>query len=188
MLWVHQATGFLARTYLLHNEWRRVETLLDTTYGHDATAQTLGLRLCWCARAELALACNDPGLALSIMDRLIASTANLSEGRTIPRLWKLRGEALAGLHRVEEAETALQAACEGARAHGASALLWRIHAALGTLYHTQGRHDDAKRESATARTIVEQLAANVPDEALWDTFMQGATAMIPLEAGYGAEP
>ncbi len=59
---------------------------------------------------------SDPGMALDITGRLIASAANLSDERVIPRLWKLRGEAFAALHREAEAETMLRAAQEDAHA------------------------------------------------------------------------
>jgi hypothetical protein len=70
--------------------------------------ETRGQRLAWCARAELALAIGDPALALQIVDRLIASAANVAaygEG-SVPRLWHLRGMALA-LEATAEAEDAI---------------------------------------------------------------------------------
>jgi len=119
------------------------------------------------------------GLALDITDRLILSATNLSNESVIPRLWKLRGEALAALQRGAEAETALQAAQEVAHAQGLRPLLWRICVALGKLYQTQERREEAEQMFATARLLIEELAANVPDERLREQFLSQATAMLP---------
>jgi hypothetical protein len=48
--------------------------------------QTIGQRLVWAARAELALALSDHDLTLDITNRLIASAANLSNERVTPAL------------------------------------------------------------------------------------------------------
>ena len=133
--------------------------------------QTIGQRLVWSARADLALARGDPGQALDITERLIASATNLSEGRVIPRLWKLRGEALAALDRVAEVEAMLRAAQETARAQRLRPLLWRIAVVLGRLYQSQGRREEAEQAFTTARTIIEELAANVPDEQVREQFL-----------------
>ena len=187
MLWVHFATAFLAQTYLLQNEPEPAEAVLDTARGFDTHAQTLGQRLCWCARAELALARDDPAQALQIVDRLIASAANLNGGHVIPRLWKLRGEALAALHQVEEAGAVLQAAREAALAQGTRPMLWRIHTALGKVFAAHACQTEAEREFSAAQTMIEQLAANIPEASIRDTFLQRAMAMIPLEAGRGRD-
>src|SRR6266516_2377229 len=116
---------------------------------------------------------------LDITDRLIASAANLTDEYVIPRLWKLRGEALAALHRSEEAETMLQAAQEAAQVQGLRPLLWRICISLGKLYQGQGRHKEAEQGFATARTIIEELASSIADESLRDNFTRQATSIFP---------
>ncbi|MFQ5859688.1 MAG: tetratricopeptide repeat protein, partial [Anaerolineae bacterium] len=121
--WIRTATGHLACTCILQDELTLAETLLNTALGSDAPCRTIGERMVWCARGELALAAGDPDLALQIADQLIASAANLTPEQAIPRLWKLRGEALAALDRTEEAEVELQAAQETARVLGARPML-----------------------------------------------------------------
>ncbi len=110
---------------------------------------------------------------------MIASAANLSDEHVIPLLWKLRGEALAGLGRTEEAETTLRDAQEAARAQGLRPLLWRICVILGKLYQSLGCQEDAEQVFSSARTTIEELAANVPDEYLRTHFLSQATAMLP---------
>jgi DNA-binding CsgD family transcriptional regulator len=139
----------------------------------------MGQRLVWAARAELALARGEAGMALAISERLIASAVNLSEERVVPRLWKLRGEALAALGRPEEAETTLRAGQAAAYVQGLRAWRWRIGVALGKLYQSQGRREEAEQAFSTARALIEELAANVPDEHLRAYFLSQATAMLP---------
>jgi DNA-binding CsgD family transcriptional regulator len=141
--------------------------------------QTIGQRLVWAARADLALARGDPSQALDITERLIASAANLSNEQVIPRLWKLHGEALAALGREAEAEMDLQAAQATARAQGLRPWLWRIYVALGKLHQTQGRQEEAEQAFASARTIIEELAAKIPDEHIQEQFLSHATALLP---------
>ena len=96
--WTRIVSGFLALVLLAQHDVTRAESLLNATLEPDDPMQTVGQRLVWYARAELALASNDPSHALRIADQLLASAANISAARVIPRLWKLRGEALMALH------------------------------------------------------------------------------------------
>jgi DNA-binding CsgD family transcriptional regulator len=177
--WIRIVSGFLARAYLLQQDFTKAESILTAALEPDAAMQTIGQRLVWAARADLALARGDPGLALDITDRLIASAANLSGERVIPRLWKLRGEALAALQREAEAETMLRAAQEAARSQGLRPLLWRICIVLGKHYQNQGRREEAEQAFSTARSLIEELATNVPDEQVREQFLRQATAMLP---------
>jgi tetratricopeptide (TPR) repeat protein len=135
---------------------------------------TLGKRYCWVRRGELALSQDDPVLALDIADRLIATAPGMSPERVITFLWKLKAEALAANGRTENALSLLHSAIENAQVSGERFLLWRIHASLGQLYRTLGRQEAAEEEFLTARALIDELAATVPDEMLKDKFRQGA--------------
>jgi len=178
--WIRTAAGFLASTATLQGDFERAESALDAAgLRPDTPSQTPGQRRAWSARAELALAKGDPAEALAIVQRLIGSAANLSAGRVVPYLWKLRGEALAALRRASEAESVLRAARDGAVEQGMRPLLWRIHVALGNLYRTQARREEAERVLSAARAIIEELAASVPDEELRNTFLSQAARRLP---------
>jgi predicted ATPase/DNA-binding CsgD family transcriptional regulator len=177
--WIRIVTGFLARLVLLQGDFARAESLLNAALASDAPSQTIGQRIIWDARAALALAGNNPPLALDIIDRLIATSANLSSKQVIPHLWKARGETLAALGRGVEAEAALQAAQATAQAQGLKPLLWRIALALGHLYHAQARKAESEQAFATAQTLIEELAASLPDEALRETFLSSALRRLP---------
>ncbi len=177
--WMRKVAGLLAPVYLLQQDHTSAEAVLTAALEPDAPMQTIGQRLVWAARADLALARSDPGQALDITERLSASASNLSDESVIPRLWKLRGEALAALGSIAEAETILRAAKAAAQAQQLRPLLWRICVAQGKLYQAQGLHEEAEQALTTAWVMIEELAANVPDEQLRAHFVAQATAMLP---------
>jgi tetratricopeptide (TPR) repeat protein len=177
--WIHMASGFFALVSLAQQDVTRAESLLSAAPSCGAPTQTVGQFIICYARAELAQAIGDPGLALEIIDQLMASTSNPSRRQRIPRLSKVRGEALAALQRGDEAETALSAAQEDAHAKGLRPLLWRIFLAQGRLYQIQGRREEAEQAFSSARVLIEELAANVPGEHLREHFLSQAIALLP---------
>ncbi|HST04254.1 MAG TPA: AAA family ATPase, partial [Chloroflexia bacterium] len=116
LYWTRSAAASLALTYIAQGDLSQVEPLLNAISGTDSPASTgiadpaptAAQRLCLYARAELALASSDPEGALRLADRMIEWAAIRPGSGAIPRLWKLRGEALAALRRPEEAEATLQ--------------------------------------------------------------------------------
>ncbi len=177
--WTRMASGFLALSLIHGNQPARAQAVLDAALGPDVAVRTPVQRVCRSAYAELALARRDPEIALFIIEHLVGSATNLSEGQVIPYLWMLRGKALAMQKETARAEATLQEACEAASASGVSRLLWRIHLALGCLYHDLGRGRAARDAFSRSWEIVEQLAASVPDPDLRQTFLQNAGAQIP---------
>ena len=178
--WIHTATGHLTSTYVLANALPQAENTLEATLTPTTAAQTLGQRLMWCARAELALAQNDPSQALQIIEQLMTSAANTGEGRDILRLARLRGEALTALNRANEAEEVLQRSRKAAQQRGALPLLWRMHLALGKCYQAQHRYEAAEESFLAARDLIEQLAANVPGEPLRSDFLEYTHSLLSL--------
>jgi hypothetical protein len=178
--WSRLVTGFLASTCILQGDLTCAETVLDAALGPHTPTQTMGQRVSWCARGELALARGEAEAALQITDKLPASAANVGPDgkRPILRVSQLRGRALAALRRFAEAEAALLAAREIALAHGARPMLWRIRGDLGQVYQTQTRHKEAGREGTAARMVIQELAANVPAGALRDNFLRNALALV----------
>lgn len=186
--------GTIAHTYfviarlvtvsILQKDLRRAQALLDgvlKTDLPDARGTTALLRGCWAARAELELALGNSARALEIIDRLLASTANLAQygPQSVPRLSQLRGRALVALGRTEEAVVEFQGAQTIAQKQGQRPLLWRLHADLGKAYRVLNRRADAGREFSSARTIVQDLAATLPQGELRDHFVKQALGSIP---------
>jgi DNA-binding CsgD family transcriptional regulator len=174
-------TGNLISLCLEEQAFAQAESLLKEALIPELPMQTVAQRWLWRERARLALVQGDADLSLHITDRLLASTANMKSGDmgVIPSLAKLRGEALAALQRWSEAEAMLHSAQAAAQGQDTPRLLWRIEVALGKLYQAQGRRTQAVQAFATARTVVEAMAATVPDPHLRDHFLLQVTALLP---------
>ena len=177
--WTRIVSAFLALVSLAQHDVTRAESLLNAALGPDDPTQTVGQRIVWYARAELALARNDPSLALHITDQLLASAVGLSSESSIPRLSKLRGEALIKLKQGAEAETILQQARATASKQGLRAVLWRIYLIQGKLAHSQRRYEVADRRFAEALALLENLASSLPDKTLQQQYLQHAHALFP---------
>jgi DNA-binding CsgD family transcriptional regulator len=175
------AAGLLASVYVAQRDFAAAESLLSGALDRHTAMETRGQRLAWCARAEQALAAGDAALAFDLVDRLIGSAANVAAygAGSVPRLWHVRGLALAALGRMAEAEIALLAADTGALARGLPPIRWRIQAGLGRVYQAQGRRKQADSAFAAAREIVEELGDAIPDSELRATFLRSTAAEIP---------
>jgi DNA-binding CsgD family transcriptional regulator len=156
-----------------------LDEMLPTEYP-DGQEQA-PLRKCWSVCAELELAQDNARRALEIVEQLLAATPGLAQygQHAVPRLSRLRGQSLAALGRIEDAETELRGTLPVALKHGQRPMLWRLHADLGNVYRAMGRRDEAESEFASARMIVHDLANSLPKGALRDHFLKQAFAMIP---------
>ncbi|HYB00021.1 MAG TPA: AAA family ATPase [Ktedonobacteraceae bacterium] len=179
LFWLRIATGYLASTLISQGELNQAEVVLNAALDPQTPAQTMAQRQMWCAQAELDLARGNPVRALGITDMLIAAEPNLSTGQHALRVSKLRGEAQKALQKPEEAEMELNAALTLTREHEARPMQWRICLILGKLYHDQGRHAEAEQAFVTTRTIVEDLATTITDEALQENFLHHALKLLP---------
>jgi tetratricopeptide (TPR) repeat protein len=177
-VWIGTAAGYLASTCILQSDLPRAEKVLAAVLTGDTPTQTQMQRLCWCARAELELALDRPESAQMIIERLIAAEPNKTPGGTIPRLWKLRGETLCALQRLDEAEKDLQIAQAAAIKQGAQAWLWRIHVLLGNLFRAQKRNSEAEEQFNSASIILAELTASLKDQNLRDNFFDQAMKTI----------
>ena len=173
----------LAQAAVLQNDLARAEALLSELLsaeypnGHELAP----VRGAWSIRAELELAQDNPGRALETVDRLIGFTVNREQygPHAVPRLSRLRGQALAALGRLEEAEAELQGTLPVAIRQGQRPIVWRLQADLGKVYHLLGRRKNAEGEFASARALIQELANEVPEGTLRDNFLQCALASLP---------
>jgi len=185
-VWIGSITGYLASVCVSQNDLSRAEAVLNDFLSTDTPTRTQMERLCWCARAEVALARGESETALSIIDGLIVSDPNITPDIVIPRLWKLRGEALIALRQLDVAESTLQAAQAAASWQGGRGWLWRIHLALGKVYLMQLKRAEADQENSTARDIINELAISIRDQALRENFMERALAQLPTPPSVSA--
>jgi tetratricopeptide (TPR) repeat protein len=179
-LWIHSVSGALAATQMALGDRQKAREHLERVFSPETPMDTLGKRYCWAQRVELALAEDDPRLALETVERLIASAPGIGSapgmgpGPVIPYLWKLKAEALAALGRPDDAASLLYAAVEQTRSAEERYLRWRTHAALARVYRATGCGEAAEGELAAARALINESAATVADPALQDRFRQRA--------------
>ena len=177
--WVQVVTGYLAWAHVLAGELEQAGSLLGPAPDTEAPVQSLGERWLVFARVQLALATGDAARALRLVNRLSAPTLDGAPSTETPRPALLRGRTLTALGRYAEAEAILRAVEQVTRAQDAQALLWRTHVALGALYRAWQRPEDAEREYGVARAIVEELATELPEDALGQSLLQGAATLLP---------
>ncbi len=178
--WICLVTGYVVSASLLIGKTSQAALLLKTILSPDTSAQTMAQRMLWCASVELALAENKPEQALHSCNLLIASSTSAdTKEQTSLRVAFLRSNALASLQRFAEAEAQIQVAQTLAVTYGVKPMQWRICIALGKLYLAQQRNSEAAQIFEAARKLIEELAANVLDEELRNTFVHEATALFP---------
>ena len=169
----------LVRAQLLNSETEQADTLLNKLWTEALPLESLGQRLLWTARAEVALCRHDAPFALKIAERLVASSPNLTPDSVIPYLWGLRAEALATLGRPLEAEVVLKEALLSARALGRP-LEWRVQVSLATFYRRQNRSLEARAGVAEARALARTFS--FPDATQREVFLDRVEAhLAPLE-------
>jgi DNA-binding CsgD family transcriptional regulator len=185
--WVQNAVSFLVLAYVRQGEFAQAERVLQAHLDPDAAIRTLGQRLLWRARGELALAQGDGAFALQVVERLFSSAANLAPEHILPRLAKLRGDALFLLGQSEAAEAEFSQAQAVASRQGAKPLLWRIHASLANLYQARERLDEASQHSQATHQLLAELALQVPD-SLRTGFSEQALRLLPPAQQSTAQP
>jgi non-specific serine/threonine protein kinase len=95
----------------------------------------------------------------------------------LPRLSRLRSEALAAMGRYAEAEAGLLATMPFAQEW--KPMLWRLYLSLGNLLRRQNRRDQADEAYAHARLIMTELADEIEDVGTRTHYLARAQALIP---------
>ncbi len=179
--WIGNITAYLARASLLQGALPRAEAVLKAVMtGSQQPANSPERRMSW-AWGELALASDEPEMALDIADRLLASVPGTTRSQPIPWLLKLKGEALGALSQGEEAIQALEEARQGALARQEKTLLWQIHRALGRQYRHLKQEDLAQRHFTLAREVIASLTSTIDDAYLREQFSRAALTTLPRE-------
>ena len=185
--WTQRTSAGLALACLLLHEPDRAAAVLAELPAVDGPVRSLGQWWVTYARARLALARRDPALALRLCGQLRPLGVGDASQSDLPLLVRLRAEAVTALRArgvmgtepAEDVESALRAAREAAQRQGLRSELWRIDAALGAHYRAWGRSDEARHAFVSARAVIEELAAGIPDRSSRNLFLQNATALLP---------
>jgi len=182
--WIHTAAGPLASICVADHDLERARVVLESLDDPNAPASTLGSRLVWCARIELALAERGPERALLLLEQMAAATPNLEAHLDCaPRMAMLHAQALAALDRLDEAQAELEAVREINREQGALPALWRVDLARGRIYAAQGRQEEAAEAFSLAQGTIQALAERMSDAAHRESFLARAAELLPTRAG-----
>jgi DNA-binding CsgD family transcriptional regulator/tetratricopeptide (TPR) repeat protein len=182
--WIGNITSYLALAYLQKHDFARAEAVLAEVLPLD-TVRARHLhnlserRMAW-VWGELALAQGAPEEALRIAERLIESAQVVTDGRSIPPLLKLQGEALLNLHSLDAAAQVLMEARHGAEIRGERPFLWQVLRVLGQTHQRLGRRKLAHQMFAAARDLIETLAVTIDHVGLREQFVRTAQASLPL--------
>ncbi len=139
---------------------------------------TFAKRYCWGRWAELALVTGNPALTLDIANKLMLSTTFLPADHVASSIWRLRAMAHVALGELATAELLLHEAQHKAEADDEQFILWRICADLGRLYYQMARPEEAEMIFKQARGLVDNLAADIPDEAIRAEFAGRAQSLL----------
>lgn len=178
MHWIRTMTGLLASVYVAQNDLTGAETVLDAALPPGTIAKTLGQRLSWAARVELALARHEPATAIAWLDDMMRIAPNITPETVIPHLWTLRAKALVQQGKIEEAKGFLLAARREAHSTQQGPLEWRALNVLAQAYRAAGEDDKAQATSSEAMEIVNALARTVNDETMRANFVTRAEQMV----------
>jgi len=177
--WAGNITSYLARACLLQGALPRAEAVLKAAMPREQQpVNSPERRMSW-VWGELALASDEPEIALHIAESLLASAPGTTSSQPIPWLLKLKGEALGALSRREEAIQALEEARLGALARQEQPLLWQVHRALGREHQRLKQEDLAQRNFTLARGVIASLANTIDDAYLREQFSRAALATLP---------
>jgi DNA-binding CsgD family transcriptional regulator/tetratricopeptide (TPR) repeat protein len=183
--WMDTLRAYQALAYLQTGQRKQAEVPLQAAMPREQEPRTLSERRLTWAWGEQALAQGEAQVALQIAERLIATVPGepLAQLPTqpIPRLMKLKGEALVALKRLNEAVEALEEAKRGALLRREAPLLWHIHGSLGRVYRLLKLEEQARDEFTAAREGIESLTQTIDDASLREHFEQRALASLPKE-------
>ena len=130
---------------------------------------------------EALLIAGDVPRALSLAEDCIALAVETDSRKNVIKGRRLRGQALAALGNLDEADGELAEALNVAQAAGNPPQLWKTWAVIGAL--RLGRDDEARSRHAfaAAAAVIDEVAAGLTDERLQQTFLSAA-AVVEIRA------
>jgi DNA-binding CsgD family transcriptional regulator/predicted negative regulator of RcsB-dependent stress response len=178
-VWIRANAGLLALAELSMGQADTAATAFESAWNTDVSALTMAERYIWRAGIELAFFRNDPAGAIQLIDQMLYATPYARHDRPAPRLSLLRGRALNGLERFDEAISWLTPAQRVARGQGARPLLWRIHRELGIAESELGNRLRASEEFGQAHRLIDEIGATLADPNMKQRFLSEAHAQVP---------
>jgi predicted ATPase/DNA-binding NarL/FixJ family response regulator len=179
--WSGNITAYFAMACILKGAIPRAEAALTTIIPRQQTPRNSPeRRLIW-AWGELALANNEPEVALEIAERLIASAPGAHQDQPIPWLLRLKAKALLASGRMHEVIGVLEEAKQGLLARQERPLLWQVHASLGQVHTYLKQDKQARQEFAAAAQVIQALQTTIDDDYLRQHFTRMALKALPRD-------
>jgi DNA-binding CsgD family transcriptional regulator len=176
--WTEVATGWLAWVCALQRDVARAQALLGSPPDVGAPIASLGQWWVAFGQIQLALARDEPMLALRLLNEMSPPMPDGIGTRDTPYLALTRAEALLASAMWTKAEAVLVDLCTAAGCHGLRPVLWRCHTLLGELLRRANRAEEAQRQFSTARGVLEELASPLPEELRLE-YLREATTRLP---------
>ncbi len=170
-------TGLLATTHIKTGNIAAAELLLDGQIDMGRGPRTISDGCCWYAYALLLLHQQQPNQALAVVERVIARMAT-GPSATPPEWLRIRAEALLACGKPDDAATSLTEAYAIAVARTLPLRQWRVSASLHHLHLLQGQADEARAARDAGLTLIDQLANQLDDVDVRDTFVTQARAQF----------
>ncbi len=175
---ISSSTGPLAQAHVLLGDLAQARSCLAPVLTPEIPMISIGQRLMWKARAELALAEGDLSLALNIVERMASvETSEPVEG-TISILWHLWARIMLATGKHSEAERLLLAGIENAQYFGEKSLLWKLYGTLSRVYRVQSRESDSGKTILIAQEIIDDLIATLPEKTMRNSFARRANGLL----------
>lgn len=122
--------------------------------------------------SEIWLAKGDYPKAMEFAEDTLARGQDTGSKKYIAIGWKLKGEVLMAMGRLEEAADCLEKARELASVIGYPPLMWKTRYSLSQAHKKQGKPEAAKAELEQAIAAIERMASKVSDAEVRETFLR----------------
>lgn len=154
-------------------------TLLGLKPGDNPPTGSIDERLKSALFSIALLQAEHPEEALRIVDTLIASRQHMPAARVSPWCAGIKGDALAGLGRLEEAANCYQQGIATASDMSYLPVLSRLWTSYGSLCQQRKQSGDAERCFAQADEVIHQMAGSISDQKQRARFIRSARLRIP---------
>jgi predicted ATPase/class 3 adenylate cyclase len=172
------SSGPLAQALILMGDLKQARAYLAPVLLPKTPMISIGQRLMWKARAELALVEGDIASALQIVDRLVSLGVSIPADGIMSTVWHLRARIMLATGKHAEAERLLLAAIENAQYFGEKSLLWKLYGTLLQVYRIQSRVQESSMTLLLAQGVIDDVTSTLPEETMRNNFAQRANSHL----------
>ena len=121
--------------------------------------------------SKLSMLKKDYSKAMEFAEDTLAKGRHVAAKKYIAMGWKLKGDVLMAMEKMEQAAECFEKARDLADKMGYPPLMWKTRFPLGQIYNQQGKYEAAKESLENAGIIIERMASNVSDTEVKETFL-----------------